>query len=454
VKAKWDNAWRAYQFLRSTWDTQGFPQNIGIGHGWVEGGPLLPVTTELYQSGLGLEALRSLANLARLIGKNDVQRDLEQAFAAKQPQLNQAFWIPDKNLYAFALDRDNKQVATESVLSTVPMWFGVLDDDKSQKMIDRLADSDHAADWGMRIISSQNPLYDPSGYHFGSVWPLFTGWASVGEYRYHRDLAAFANLRANALLALDGSLGHTTEVLSGDYYQSLATASPHQIWSAAMVVSPLLRGLFGMEANATSHWLRLAPHVPADWDHFSLRRVRVADANFDFTVRRSADNWTTDIRQDGGTLTDFEFSPAVSLRAHVQSVDFDGRPVSFKVEPGSQDQHVAIHVKISPGKHTLRIGIRDDFGVSVPVTLPSLGSRSEALHVTSSSWSPAHDRLTLEYSGRSGRDYELGLWNASQVRSVEGGTLAGSGDHRSLRIQIPQSSSSYVRSKVVLQFMH
>jgi hypothetical protein len=453
AKAKWDNAWRAYQFLRSTWDTQGFPQNFGVGHGWVEGGPLLPVKTELYQSGLGLEALRALANLARLIGKIDVQHDLEQAFASKQPQLNEAFWIPEKNIYAFALDRDNKQVATESVLSTVPMWFGLLDDDKSQHMINRLADADHAADWGMRIISSQHPLYHPSGYHFGSVWPLFTGWAAVGEYRYHRDLAAFANLRANALLTIDGSLGHTTEVLSGDYYQGLATASPHQIWSAAMVVSPLLRGLFGIEVNATSHWLRLVPHVPADWDHYALHGVRAADAVFDFAARRSSDGWAVEIRQDGGTLTDLEFSPAVSLRAHVQSVDFDGRPVAFKISSSSQDQHVEVKVKTSPGTHTLNVAVRDDFGVIAPVTMPSLGGTSEGVRITSSSWSAAHDKLTLEYSGRSDHDYDLGLWNASQVRAVEGGELSGSGDRRTLRIQIPKGSTHYVRSKVVIQFV-
>jgi glycogen debranching enzyme len=453
VKAKWDNAWRAYQFLHSTWDAQGLPQNFGVGHGWVEGGPLLPVRTELYQSGLGLEALRALANLAHLAGKNDVQLGLERDFATKQAQLNQAFWIPDKNIYAFALDKDGKQVATESVLSTVPMWFGLLDDDKSQRMIDRLADFDHTADWGMRIVSSEHPLYDPSGYHFGSVWPLFTGWASVGEYRYHRDLAAFTNLRANALLALDGSLGHTTEVLSGDYYQSLTTASPHQVWSAAMVVSPLLRGLFGLEVNATSRWLRLAPHVPADWDHYALRGVRAGDAVFDFAAHRTSDGWSVEIRQESGTLTDLEFSPAVSLRAQVQSVDFDGRPVAFKVNSGSQDQHVEVKVKTSPGTHTLKIAVGADFGVSVPVALPSLGSRSEGMHITNSSWSAAHDRLTLEYSGRSGHDYELGLWNASQVRSVEAGELSGSGGHRTLRIQIPKGSAQYVRSKVVIQFL-
>src|SRR5216684_2324171 len=64
AKEKWDSVWKAYQFLHSTYDEQGFPKNFGVGHGWVEGGPLLPVESEFYQSGLGAEALRTISNLA------------------------------------------------------------------------------------------------------------------------------------------------------------------------------------------------------------------------------------------------------------------------------------------------------------------------------------------------------------------------------------------------------
>src|ERR1700751_3802085 len=42
ARDKWDNVWRAYQLLHSTYDAQGFAQNAGVGHGWVERGPLLP----------------------------------------------------------------------------------------------------------------------------------------------------------------------------------------------------------------------------------------------------------------------------------------------------------------------------------------------------------------------------------------------------------------------------
>src|SRR5262249_4901336 len=142
-------------------------------------------------------------------------------------------------------------------------------------MLPQLADFDHQTDWGMRIISAASPKFSGGGYHYGSVWPLFTGWAAVGGYRYHHDPFAYANLRANALLALDGSLGHVAEVLSGDYYQPLSTSSPHQIWSAAMVVSPILKGMLGLETDAIRRGVTLAPHLPADWTTFSVKNVKV-----------------------------------------------------------------------------------------------------------------------------------------------------------------------------------
>ncbi len=152
------------------------------------------------------------------------------------------------------------------------MWFGDLDESKASSMLTQLSTADHQTDWGMRILSNKAEKFSGGGYHYGSVWPLFTGWASVAEYRYHHEHAAYANLRSNALLALDGSPGHVTEVLSGDYYQGLSTSSPHQIWSAAMVVSPMLRGLFGLSTDAQTNTVTLAPHLPADWQRFTVRQ--------------------------------------------------------------------------------------------------------------------------------------------------------------------------------------
>ena len=126
---------------------------------------------------------------------------------------------------------------------------------------------------------------------------------------------AYSNLRANALLATDGALGHFTEVLSGDYYQSFATSSPHQIWSSAMVISPILRGMFGLQTDAEKHEITLAPHVPADWTSFAIHNVRVGGVGVDFEYRKTTDSLVLETRRTGTGDCWVEFSPAFSKRA-------------------------------------------------------------------------------------------------------------------------------------------
>ena len=450
VKEKWDNVWRAYEFMRSTYDEQGFAKNIGVGHGWVEGGPLLPVKNEYYQAGLAVQALDALSNLARLIGKEDVSKQLGEEFAHKKPALEQAFWSPEIKSYAFALKQDNQRYDEATVLTTVPMWFGLAEPNHAEQTITTLAGEDHQTDWGMRIISNRSTVYDGSGYHYGSVWPLFTGWASVGEYRYHREFPAYTNLRSNALLGLDGSLGHFTEVLSGDYYQSFATSSPHQIWSAAMVISPMLRGMFGLQADVEKHEISLAPHVPADWTSFAIHHVRLADTIADFKYSKTTGSSTLDITRNGPGDCWLQFSPAFSLRTRVLGVQVNGKPAAFKMQSNSNDQHMNLRVPLTAHSTRLVIRMKDDFGLSLTNELPDLGSASRGLRVTSESWDARCTQLTLEVSGLAGARYEMGIWNASQISSVDGASVTKFGK---LEITMPQGSAeSYVPQRIVLHF--
>ena len=450
AREKWDNVWRAYQFMHSTYDAQGFAQNAGVGHGWVEGGPLLPVKSEYYHAGLAVEALRALSNLARLLGKDDVSRQLSAEFEHSAPALDQAFWAPNMKAYAFALRPDNSRADEASVLTTVPMWFGLSDPNHADQTITQLAAADHETDWGMRIISQQSKVYDGSGYHYGSVWPLFTGWASVAEYRYHRAFPAYFNLRANALLGADGALGHFTEVLSGDYYQSFATSSPHQIWSAAMVISPILRGMFGLQTDAEKHQITLAPHVPSDWMSFAIRHARVGEVSVDFLYRKTADSVEFETTRTGNGDCWVQLSPAFSLRAQVPGVELNGHPLPFKMQASSEDQHLSVRFLAGSGPNRLAIRVKNDFGVALANELPPLGSASRGLRVLSDSWNAAKTQWTLELSGRAGDRYEMNVWNPSQISSVDGAVLTKLGK---LHLQMPQGApDSYVQQKVVIHF--
>jgi len=451
AQAKRDNIERAYKFLHTTYDSQGLTQNAGIGHGWVEGGPLLPVRSEYYQAALGVEALRAFSNLERVFGDNSASQDAAAQFERQKKILDEAFWSQEKQIYAFALKPDSQRAEEPSVLGTVPMWFGLPQPDHADRMITQLAGDDHDTDWGMRIISSHSPVYDGSGYHFGAVWPLFTGWASVGEYRYHRAQPAYFNLRANALLVADGSLGHFTEVLSGDYNQSFSTSSPHQIWSSAMVISPILRGLLGLQTDAAAHQITLTPHIPADWTSLALHNVHIGAVSADFEYRKTADSIVLETHRKGVGDCWVEFSPALSLRAQVIGAELNGRSLPFKLQANANDQHVALRFPIYGGPNTLVIRVKNDFAISASNALPSLGNASRELRILSETWNSVRDQLTLDTSGIPGGQYQLAVWNAGQISSVEGAELSKLGK---LQIRFPRGSDEvYVHQKIVIHLV-
>jgi GH15 family glucan-1,4-alpha-glucosidase len=437
----WDSLWRAYLFLHSTYNAQGLPKNLGIGHGWIEGGPLFPMETELYQSGLGAASLQALAGLAALAQKPELQKQLESEYIAQKQIINDAFWSKEKNTLVFALNEKNQQVESATVLSTVPMWFDVFDSAKAGATINHLAAADHATDWGMRILSNQNSIFDPTGYHFGSVWPLFTGWASVGEYRFHRPLPAYANLLANAQLALDGSLGHVTEVLSGTYYEPLPTSSPHQIWSSAMVVLPVIRGLLDISSSATEQKLVVAPHVPADWNSWSANNVPTCGGAANLTYKRTPKQigleveWRVNSAKTGqspdhsparGTATGRSctliFSPAISLHAKVGK--------NIKVEETLTDKHPTVSMQLRPGANSASIPVANDFGIAVPSPLPPLGGPSGNLKIVKEDWSADRNNLRLEIQGLPGHSYTLKAYGA-RILTINGGQILNSAARKS-----------------------
>jgi glycogen debranching enzyme len=457
AKQDWDQIWKSYQFLASTYDADGFAQNHGVGNGWIEGGPLYPSDVEFYQAGVGIEAERAAAHLAQLVGKPDVAAELSAGFDRERAKLNDAFWSPQKNYFAFALNQNNQQADSLTILTAVPMWFQLLDDQKAETTINLLAGSDIETDWGTRILSARDPHYAAKGYHYGSVWPLFTGWASVGEYRYHRPLPAFANLQANAMLALNGSLGHTTEVLSGDDYTPLSGSTSDQTWSAAMVVSSILHGMMGLDVDVSENEISFTPHIPADWNTFAIRNVQIGPQNLDVVYHRASDGIELRATLRGNRATSLTFSPALSLRADVLDAELNGRPAPFQIIANKEDQHVSIKLQLQKGENVLRIRIKNDFGLSVPYQVPALGSTSRNLRVDSETWSATRDALSVDLEGIAGDSYDLGVSDASQILSLDGAELVNTGNaHATLHVQFPGNSpdaAAYTSARVVIHFV-
>jgi hypothetical protein len=189
----------------------------------------------------------------------------------------------------------------------------------------------------------------------------------------------------NANLTWAQDLGSVTELLSGAYFQPFGRSTTHQLWSSAMVLTPAIRGLFGITADALHNSISVDPHLPADWDHATLRHVPAGNSHIDLEFRR-----------DGAMLIVSASNGSVKLIGPNQLTGKDGE---------------------------LRIPL-PGVEVGIPHDLPLPGSRTEQLKVLSQT-TDAHS-LTLELEAQGDSAYDLPL-RVNGVRSpvhADGGTIA------------------------------
>jgi glycogen debranching enzyme len=424
IAQHWNAIVKAFKFTAAT-DTDGnhLVENTKFGHGWVEGGALYPPHEEIYLQGVWIAALNGLAELAGVMGDSPLASDARARADQTRRAVEERYWLADRGYYAFATgDSGSRLIAEDTVLPAVPLWWGLLQADRAQSELDHVGAGDIATDWGARILSSKSSLYDPLSYHYGSVWPLFTGWAAMAAYRYGRPHVGYQALMANALLTEQGALGYVTELLSGAFNAPFGRSSHHQIWSEAMVVTPLVRGLLGIDVSEAGRVVSLRPQLPADWDRVAVHRIAAGSRACDATFTRGPGSFTVDVAVAANTagegLRQVIIAPAFPLDARVRAVRVDGRAVRPTITPIGDVQFAEIRID-SPGPRA-RVEFSVDDGSDVYVTrdMPPAGERSQDVRVLRSHAGPDGLRLTLE--GRGGRTYTLALRTMRRVLQPSG----------------------------------
>ncbi|QXD16598.1 amylo-alpha-1,6-glucosidase [Rhodocaloribacter litoris] len=460
LRANWEALKKAYAFTAATdTDGNGLVENTRFGHGWVEGGELYPAHEEIYMQGLWIEAARSLAELAEALGETDIAAEARAAAERTRRATEEHYWLEEAGHYAFATrtpgattpERAEAMYDEDTVLPAVPMWWGVLDAERAQASIDHLGAGALATDWGTRILAATSDLYDPLSYHNGSVWPLFTGWASMAAYRYDRPHVGHQALMATALLTYQDALGYVTELLSGDFNTAFGRSSHHQVWSEAMVITPAVRGLFGVEARDAGRTLRLAPQVPADWDGFTLTGVRAGDGVYTVTMRRTAGETRLVVERTAGTgAATLELAPAFPMDVTFAEVRVNDGPANYEAVYGPGDvQRARVRVTSPPARVEVVYTHTPGTDVYVHRPIPAEGARNEGLRILRSrAMKPegAPGRLELVVEGRGGRTYTLHARTPHRIGPVEGVTVtpAPNGD-TALAISFEGPAHVYVR---------
>ena len=454
LEANWPSILRAYRFSAATdTDGDGLIENTGVGHGWVEGGALYPAHEEFYLQGLWSETLGSIAELAAVMGDVSLAAEARAALGNVRHAMERTYWLDDRGFYAFAtrdpqttaaaaepgpqrprrqkrLDslRGTQLIDEDTVLPAVPLWFRTLDHRRAQRQIDRLGSGAIATDWGARLLSANSELYDPLSYHYGSVWPLFTGWSAMAAYRYGRPHIGYQAIAANTFLTFGGALGYVTELLSGDFNVAFGRSSHHQVWSEAMVVTPIIRGLLGLEVTAGGRELRFAPQLPADWDRVSITGVAAGQSRVDITLERGAGRMSVSLSphaQPGSGATPpslrLVVSPAFPLDAVVHTATVNGRPAPFTTTQSGDIQQAHVDVEAMAAQTTIAFTYTEGSDVYTVPSAPAPGADNTGLRILRSTATKDHLRLVLE--GRGGRSYSLYIRTPRQVAAVAGVTF-------------------------------
>jgi len=243
------------------------------------------------------------------------------------------------------------------------------------------------------------------------VWPLFTGWASLAEYRAGHALSGYVHLMQNADQTTAQDLGAVTELLSGAFFQPFGRSTSHQLWSSAMVITPALRGLFGIDTDAPGGVVRLNPHLPADWDEAEVERLHVGQSICSLDYQRHAQGLTVKIATLSG--------PAVRLETTAQNARTasDGSSITFALPPvevavphglplpGARTQQMKVLAETATA-HSLVLELEAEAGSVAELKLrrnaPKLNVHAEGAHVTPEAHGTGLDALTVEFPSGSG----------------------------------------------------
>ncbi len=454
LRELWPAIEKAYRWcLTRDTDDDGLIENGPGNLGAIEVGALGEgIHQDIYLAAVWIEALEAMAALADFRGDAAGAREARRLHATARATLNGRYWREREGHHAFGILVSGGTNDNLTVWPATAAAFQLLDDERADQTLTKLATDSVSADWGARILSTGSPLYDPMHYNNGAVWPFVTGFVVWGQYAYRRPWSGYPLIDALKQVAFDWARGRHPELLSGRFYRPLDTAVPHQFFATSMLLGPTMHGLLGWEPEASQRRATLAPQLPPQWDRVVVRNLRVGGTTLHVVIEQTPFRQTVTVTRDG---------PEVDLRL-VQSIPagaLDHRAAAIspsdtdhtELEPDARETRLTRTRRLTQPVTTFELSWTGGLAVEPPTVDLEPGQQSTGVRVLDfrRDGSPTGDRWRLTLDGQRGTTYHLRLHGVPLGRLEGAELLQHDGPATTIGVTMPPGSGRTTTSIIL-----
>jgi len=242
------------------------------------------------------QAKLRLAPILERLGHHEMADRLRGEAERLKEAFDGAFWMPDEQFYAIALDKNKEQVHSVTSNPGHLLMSNIIPEDKGLQVAQRLVASDMFGGYGIRTMSNGSTGYNPMSYHDGSVWPHDNSLILMGMSRMGFKEEA-ATVISGLLKAADHfEYNRLPELFCGydetvGYPVSYPVACSPQAWAAGTSVV-LIQAMLGLEPDALNRTIRLDPFLPEGINRLTVRDLPVADGRISVSLNRDGDSGT------------------------------------------------------------------------------------------------------------------------------------------------------------------
>jgi glycogen debranching enzyme len=253
-------------------------------------------------------AKRTAARCARRLGYDAAASKLDAQADELAARFEAAFWCPELETYALALDGDKKPCAVRTSNAGQVLFTGIADPKRAALVAKGLLRPAFFSGWGIRTVAHGEPRYNPMSYHDGSVWPHDNALIALGLARYDngRPIETLFEALFNAATYMDQR--RLPELFCGFQRQRghgptlYPVACSPQAWASATPFT-LLEASLGLEFDPFRGEIRLRnPRLPKFLDEVVLRGLRLSSSSADLRVRRHGDSVSLDTPRINGDI--------------------------------------------------------------------------------------------------------------------------------------------------------